>query len=164
MRTLPYGISAAMICAAAPGMALAGMATAQLGVSTTVIDICNVEAADLSFGNYSANAASPVNANTSLSVTCTTALAYTVSLDGGTTTGQPGARAMSDGASHNLYYGLYTNSARTTALGDGNGATATMGGSGNGSAQTLTIYGQIPAAQYTAPGSYSDHITVTVAY
>jgi spore coat protein U-like protein len=35
---------------------------------------------------------------------------------------------------------------------------------GNGAAQVETVYGQIPAGQFVAPGSYSDTITATVTY
>jgi len=35
---------------------------------------------------------------------------------------------------------------------------------GSGAAQPITIYGQIPAAEYVTPGAYTDTITVTVSY
>ena len=43
-------------------------------------------------------------------------------------------------------------------------ATNWVSGTGNGSAQAITVYGQIPAAQYVTPGSYTDTITVSVTY
>ncbi|WP_373276915.1 spore coat protein U domain-containing protein [Laribacter hongkongensis] len=35
---------------------------------------------------------------------------------------------------------------------------------GTGVVQSYSIYGQITANQYVAPGSYSDTVTVTVTY
>ena len=39
-----------------------------------------------------------------------------------------------------------------------------MSGTGSGAAQPFTVYGQIPAGQHSTPGSYTDTITVSVAY
>jgi spore coat protein U-like protein len=138
--------------------------TAQFNVTATVLDNCAVAASDLAFGNYSASTATPVTATTSISVTCTANLAYAVALDGGTTTGQVTDRAMTDGSSHQLTYGLYTSGSYSTLWGDGTGSSATVPGTGTGSAQSLTVYGRIPAAQYVAAGSYADRVTVTVSY
>ena len=144
--------------------ALAGTATGTFNVTATVLNNCAVTASDLAFGNYSAGSPTAVTASTSVSVTCAPALNYTLSLDGGSTTSVPAARAMTDGANHNLVYGLYTTSAYTTVLGDGTGATATLPGVGTGSVQSISIYGKIPAAQFVNAGSYTDRVTVTVAY
>jgi spore coat protein U-like protein len=71
---------------------------------------------------------------------------------------------MTDGASHNLGYGLYTTNAYGTIWGDGSGGTTTVAGTGNGAAQAVTVYGRIPPSQFVAAGSYTDHVTVTVNY
>jgi spore coat protein U-like protein len=137
---------------------------AQFNVTATVLNSCAVSASDLAFGTYTAGSGSPLTASTTLLVTCTTSLPYTIALDGGTNTASVAARAMTDGASHNLSYGLYTSSAYTTLWGDGSGGTSTVAGNGSGSAQSVTVYGRIPAAQFVVAGSYSDRITVTVTY
>jgi spore coat protein U-like protein len=62
-----------------------------------------------------------------------------------------------------LNYGLFSDAAWTTNWGNTSG-TNWVTGTGNGAAQPLTVYGQIPAAQYVTPGSYSDTITVSVTY
>jgi spore coat protein U-like protein len=62
-----------------------------------------------------------------------------------------------------LNYGLFTNSGHTTNWGD-TSATNWVSGTGNGAVQPITVYGQIPATQYVAPGSYTDTITVSVTY
>jgi spore coat protein U-like protein len=144
--------------------AWAASVQAQFNVTATVLNSCAVSASDLAFGSYTAGSGSPLTASTTVQVTCTASLPYTVALDGGTNTASVTARAMTDGASHNLSYGLYTSNAYTAVWGDGTGGTSTVGGSGNGSAQSLTVYGRIPAAQFVVAGSYSDRITVTVSY
>jgi spore coat protein U-like protein len=142
----------------------AGSASDQFNVTATVLDNCAVSAGDLAFGDYSASSGTATTASSTLQVTCTADLAYTIALDGGTTAGAVAARAMSDGASHTLSYGLYTGSSYSTVWGDGTGGTATVAGTGSGSAQPVTVYGRIPAAQFVPAGSYSDLVTVTVNY
>jgi spore coat protein U-like protein len=156
-------VTALLGLAALPAQALQTVTT-QFNVTATVLNNCAVSASDLAFGNYSASSATPVTATTSLSVTCTANLAYSVALDGGTTTGQVDARAMTDGNSHQLTYGLYTTGSYSTLWGDGTGSSAAVPGTGTGTAQSLTVYGRIPAAQYVAAGSYADRVTVTVSY
>ncbi|HEY4275600.1 MAG TPA: spore coat U domain-containing protein [Rhizomicrobium sp.] len=139
-------------------------ATAQFNVTATVLGNCAVSATDLAFGNYSANSATPLPATSTLSVTCTSGTTYTVALDGGTNKASVTGRAMTDGATHNLNYALYTTNAYTSIWGDGTASTVTQAGTGSGSAQTLTVYGRIPVSQFVTAGSYSDRITVTVTY
>lgn len=155
-------LAIAILLSTAP--AFAGTATGTFNVTATVLNNCALTTADLAFGNYNATTATPTTSSTTLGVTCTSALPYTVALDGGNTTASVAARAMTDGAGHNLTYGLYTTSAYSTIWGDGTGTTTTQAGTGTGSAQSLSVYGRIPAGQYVKAGSYSDRITVTVAY
>ena len=151
-----------LVCAASP--AWAASVSSQFNVTATVLKNCAVAASDLAFGNYTAGSGSPVTASTTVSVTCTTALAYTIALDGGQTTSDVNARAMTDGAAHNLSYGLYTTNGYATVWGDGSAGTSTVAGTGNGAAQAVTVYGRIPASQFVAAGSYTDRVTVTVNY
>ncbi|MBN6743443.1 spore coat protein U domain-containing protein, partial [Acidithiobacillus sp. MC6.1] len=72
-------------------------------------------------------------------------------------------RAMTGPSSATLSYGLFQDAAYTTNWGNTVG-TDTKTGTGNGSAQALTVYGQIPAGQYPAPGTYTDTITATITY
>jgi spore coat protein U-like protein len=146
------------------GPAAAGQATTTFGVSATVQSSCSVSAGTLAFGNYTAATGTPNDTSSTISVTCTSGLSYTVALDGGTTTSTVNARAMSDGNSHTLTYALYTTSGRTTLFGDGTSSTQTVGGTGNGLAQSVTVYGRIPVAQYVTAASYTDTVGVTVSY
>jgi spore coat protein U-like protein len=153
-----------ILSAMASGRADATTASAQFNVTATVLGSCTVSATDMVFGNYSANSGAALPATSTLSVTCTTGTTYTVALDGGTHTANVAARAMTDGASHSLPYGLYTTNAYTSIWGDGTSSTVTQAGTGNGSAQSLTVYGRIPASQFVTAGSYTDRVTVTVTY
>ena len=142
----------------------AGQAGTSFTVSATVLDACSVTASDLAFGNYLPTNGSAVTATSTVEVTCTSGSDYTIALDGGTTTTDVSARAMTDGASHNLEYGLYTTGGYTTLWGDGTGSTATQGGTGNNLAQEYTVYGQLPAGQFVPAGSYTDMVGVTVNF
>ena len=157
-------LTGALGLATGPVLAAPQTVTTTFNVTATVLNNCAVSASDLAFGNYSASSGSPVTATTTLSVTCTASLGYTIALDGGTTTGVVAARAMKDTNSNQLNYGLYTSGAYSTVWGDGTGSTQTVAGTGSGAAQSVTVYGRIPAAQYVAAGSYADRVTVTVTY
>jgi spore coat protein U-like protein len=151
------------LLAASPACA-AGSTSTQFNVTATVLSSCGVSASDLAFGNYAASSGTATTASTALSITCTSALPYTIALDGGTTTSSVTARAMADSGAHQLTYGLYTSNAYSTAWGDGTGGTSTVAGTGSGAVQSVTVYGRIPAAQFVAAGSYTDRVTVTVNY
>ena len=58
---------------------------------------------------------------------------------------------------------MFSNSGRTTNWGNTVG-TNTLAETGTGTVQSLTVYGQIPAGEYVAPGAYTDTITATVTY
>ncbi|MGA2341214.1 MAG: spore coat U domain-containing protein [Terracidiphilus sp.] len=134
-------------------------ATTTFQVSATVLKDCGVSATALAFGNYTG----AVNTNTStVTVTCTNSTTYTVGLDAGLGGGTVTTRQMQNGTVK-LNYGLYSNATWTTNWGNTSG-TNWVSGTGNGAAQPLTVYGQIPAAQYVTPGSYADTITVSVTY
>jgi spore coat protein U-like protein len=144
--------------------ALSGQATTSFAVSANVQSSCSVTAGALAFGSYIASSGTPNDASSNVIVTCTSGLAYTVALDGGTNTATVNARAMTDGSAHNLTYALYTASNHTTLWGDGNLSTATVSGTGNGLAQTLAVFGRIPVSQFVTAGGYTDSVGVTVNY
>jgi spore coat protein U-like protein len=82
-----------------------------------------------------------------------------VALNAGTATGATVTnRSMTGTSSALLGYALYSDTGRTVNF----ATTASI--TGSGAAQPITIYGQIPAGEYVAPGSYTDTITATVTY
>jgi spore coat protein U-like protein len=142
----------------------AGTAQASFTVTATVLASCIVSSAgSLGFGNYTASSATPTDAQTSIDVTCSNGLGYTIALDGGGTS-DPAARAMSDGTD-DLTYTLCTDNSYGTIWGDGTSGTSTQSGTGSGAAQNYPIYGRIPVGQYVGAGAgYTDTINVTVTY
>jgi len=132
-------------------------------VSATVTSNCIVSAATLNFGTQGVLVAN-VDATTTVSVTCTQAVAYTVGLDAGTGSGATvAARKMTGPASATVTYSLYRDSARTQVWGQTIG-TDTIAGTGSGSAQVSTVYGRTPPQTTPAPGTYTDTIVVTITY
>jgi spore coat protein U-like protein len=142
-----------------PTSAFATTATVNVAVTATVQTDCTITTGAMAFGTYTGAAASTT---ATLTVTCTNTTPYNVGLNAGATSGATvTTRQMLNGAA-TLNYGLYTNSTWTTNWGNTTGSW--VAGTGNGSAQTLTVYGQIPAAQFVTPGSYSDTVLATVNY
>lgn len=121
---------------------------------------CSVSASGVAFGSYTAT--SLINITGTVRVTCSNGTVYHVALSAGLASGATIAtRSMTGPASALLGYKLFSDSARTTNWGNTSG-TGYVNGTGNGSAQTLTIYAQIPASEFVAPGAYTDTITVNV--
>jgi len=158
---LPAAVLGFLALVLAPTAAVAATATTTFGVSATVQATCVVSATAMSFGTYTAAVA---NAASTVSVTCTNTTPYNVGLSAGLATGATvTTRQMTGPASALLGYALFSDAARTVNWGQTIG-TDTVTGTGNGSAQALTVYGQVVAGQYVAPGSYADTITATVTY
>jgi spore coat protein U-like protein len=135
--------------------------TVPVPIRGSVPATCAISASPLAFGTYQASANR--DATAAVAVNCTNSAPYQVSLGSGQNV-SGGTRRMSSSAAGFLGYSLYSNNARTTLWGDGTAIGAKLGGIGSGSSQSLTVYGRIPANQYTRPGSYSDSVFVTVEY
>jgi spore coat protein U-like protein len=71
-------------------------------------------------------------------------------------------RTMRSGANH-LDYNLYTGADRSTVWGDGHGGSQLLTVRKN-KATTLNVFGQIPAGQDVAIGTYTDPIVATVTF
>lgn len=135
--------------------------TTNFSVTATVAKDCSVTATNLAFGNYTG---AQVRSTSTITTTCTSSTTYTVGLNAGTATGATVTnRSMTGPGSALLHYSLFSNSGYTTDWGN-TSATNWVSGTGTGSAKAITVYGQIPAAQYVKPGSYTDTITVSVTY
>jgi spore coat protein U-like protein len=135
--------------------------TTTFGVTATVQATCLVSATAMGFGTYTGVA---IPTTSTVSVTCTNTTPYNVGLSAGLGTGATvSARKMTGPAGALLNYAMYSDSGRTTNWGNTIG-TDTVTGTGNGAAQPLTVYGQLAASQYLAPGLYSDTITATVTW
>lgn len=136
-------------------------ATATLIVTATVQAGCAISASPLAFGTSSGLL---INSTSTISVTCTNTTPYDVGLDAGSASGATvTTRSMTGPAAALLGYQLFSNSGRTTNWGNTVG-TSTVAGTGSGTLQSVTVYGQIAAAQYARPGAYTDTITATITY
>lgn len=141
---------------------LAATETTTFQVTATVADSCLVSATDLNFGAYNP-AAGALDGTSTITATCTAATPYEIGLSAGNGTSATTTRAMTDGASAQLDYELYSDATRTTIWGALAGATVTQTSLAGG-AVAYTVYGRIPASQYVPAANYADTVTVTVAY
>jgi spore coat protein U-like protein len=127
---------------------------------------CTAGASGVSFGTYNLLSPTPLTSTGTVTVNCSGAFVFgstavTISLS----TGQSGTyttRKLGTGFSYNLY----EDAAHTQIWGDGAGGSVEYDGTLNTGQTSLsaTVYGEVPALQNPAPGSYSDTITVTVSY
>lgn len=138
--------------AADPTFTINAMVAANCLVSTQNVDFGSKGVLD---GN--------VDATGQVSVTCTPAAAYTVSLNGGTTGSPPTTRKMSKGG-ETVTYGLYKNADRTQPWGDASTPGSTVSGTGTGVAQVFTVYGRVSPQATPSAGVYTDTVVVTVTY
>jgi spore coat protein U-like protein len=135
-------------------------ATATYTVIAFIPATCTITATTLAFGNYTG---ALINQTSTLTVNCTNKTVFDIGLDAGTATGATvTTRKMQNGANL-LNYSLYQNSTHATNWGNTVG-TDTVQATGTGAAVPFTVYGQLPAGQFVAPGAYKDTITATVTY
>jgi spore coat protein U-like protein len=138
-----------------------GTNTATFTVTATIVANCLLSASPLNMGTYSG---ALLNATSLLTVTCTNTTVFNIGLNAGTSTGATvTTRKMTGPGSATLNYNLFRNSALTQNWGMTVG-TDTFSSTGNGLAQNFTVYGQVPAGQFVAPGTYNDTIIATITY
>lgn len=142
------------------GFAGSGVARPEFDVTASPAAGCSITSSDLTFPAVGVLTAA-IQAEASLSVTCTNKTTYSVGIDNGISGTSPTARKMTSAAGTSITYGLYRNAARTLAWG-GSGQTAS--GTGTGGSQTMTVYGIVPVQTTPAPGTYSDRVVVTLTY
>ncbi|MBK9162002.1 MAG: spore coat protein U domain-containing protein [Nitrosomonadales bacterium] len=149
-----------------PASVMAATATGTLNVAAAFSSATAnvVVAGPIDFGTTQIDGANTPNptSTTTFTVTVTNGVAYTLNLDGGLAPGvATNTRNMSDGGTNTLEYFLFQDTG-LVAYWD----TATpVSASGTGSAQTYTVFGasQKPTLSSFA-GSYTDTVTITVAY
>ena len=161
VRTALSTALGSLVLGLAPLTAAAATATTPFGVSATVQATCLISATPMAFGTYTGVVA---NSTSAVTVTCTNTTTYNVGLNPGLASGATvTTRQMAGPASALLNYALFSDSSRTVNWGQTVG-TDTVAGTGNGAGQNITVYGQVAAGQYVAPGAYADTITATVTY
>lgn len=148
----------------APSPANALLCTPILGCT------CSASATALAFTMYPLTN-SATNSTADITVNCTGVIDALPQVSASFTTGQSGQfsdRVMTDGA-RQLHYNFYTDSNRTLIAGNGAGGTSTLTISGGlitlgAWSRSAPLYGRIPAAPLTVPGTYTDSVTVRIDY
>lgn len=138
------------------------------GATAVVPSGCGIaigQVSNMDFGSTSSIAA-PVASTSTITLTCPANTSWKVGLDNGLNS-LSGQRRMAGPPSSYLDYDLYIDPNRTQRWGnDTAGGTNTVNGSGASQSNptVLTVYGQVPAQDVGTPGTYSDTVTVTLAY
>lgn len=148
----------------------AGSASAEdLAVSATVIESCTIVTAPVAFGNYDAmgtNAAAPLDAAGSVTVSCTSGSTAHILLGQGlnATSGTDAApaREMASG-SDLLSYNLYTDTTRLDLWGNTDATGVDHLGTGTTSGP-IAVYGRVPFGQNVPAGAYTDTVAATVTF
>ena len=171
-------LSMAVICSSPLTVQAAGTLTGQVGIQVVISDGCTVGNNDssgttndwgsINFGTY-ADLANIIDGSvlgsdgsSSVTVTCTSGLSPTLTLDGGLN-GSSTLRNMTSGTTL-IPYRLYSDSSRSTEI----AVNGSVSLSADGTAQNVPIYGRIlPSDQSTtapASGTYVDTVTATLAW
>ena len=157
----------ALALAAISSQAFAGTTSANFQSTATLSSSCVVSATNVNFGTITPAATGTTTATGTITSTCSNNVAYSLSISAGSSAAIT-ARTMVGGTAGNtdkLAYNLYTESALTNVWGDGttgNGAKVSL--TGTGIAQTSTVFGSLALNQYLKPDTYTDNLTVTLAY
>lgn len=161
------GVAAAVGIAACAwsGLSLA-QTSDQFEVRITIEDSCELTSAptDMDFGTVQL-LNQDYDADSSVFVTCTSGVVYSLSLDAGQNDDGT-TRRMINGTDF-VSYRLYSDTGRTTLWGDGTTFGNEVSDTGTGVEQTVTVYGRVAEADNasTPPAAaYVDTVTVTVTF
>ena len=148
-------------------LTLAAAALAFFTTAPGAAQSCSISTiSGVSFGNYDALNASPLDQTGSISYQCSIFYVGTVTVDlsaGGSGTYFP--RKLHKGAAL-LQYNLYLDATRLQIWGNGTGGTSRFGPVVPllGIPNTLTIYGRIPTNQASPVGAYTDTVVATINF
>jgi spore coat protein U-like protein len=167
MRRL-LGAAAVAVCLGAltaSAGAQGGQTSANMQVNANVIRKCTISAQPLAFGNYDpvgANATSPLDGQTTLTVACTKGTAVNIAMDGGANAQGQTRRMVA--ATNYLLYEVYQDANRTQRWGDTGSELFPGGIAPSRDPRQFTVYGRVPANQDVPEGSFQDLILVTVHF
>lgn len=142
----------------------AATATAPMAVTATVQSACIVVATPLAFGTYDPTSGSVKDANSTITVTCTSGTSFTVGLNPGSTSGATVTTRQMANGTNRLSYALYSDINHTTNWGNTPGTDTPTATTATAVPSLLTVYGRISASQNVPAGAYTDSVTVTVNY
>ncbi len=160
-RKISVAATAALLTALAlGGPAGAATTTGSLSVTATVQATCTQTITPLAFGIYTGL----VLPNTAtITVTCTNTTKYNIGLGAGTGAGATVTNRAMTAAGATLKYVLTSDVAHAVNWGD-TVATDTVALTATTTPIATTIYGQIAAGQFVAPGAYTDTVVATVTF
>ena len=141
--------------------ALAANANGPFGVSATVQATCLASASSVRFRTYRSAA---VSATTNVSMNCTDATPYDISLGAERASGTIAVSSKMTALGLVLHGYLLASNTEENVNPVHGAETDTVAGTGNGASQNITVRGPIPAWHSVAEGVYPDVITVTVTY
>ena len=154
-----FALAGCVVTVALAPSANAQSTTGTMTVSTTVASSCAVSnVSNVSFGTFAGQSVPQTDTTGSFDVTCTTGTAYSIALDRGVNVSGT-TRRMKAGTSNYLSYELYSDSGRTSIW-----STAISGFTGTNSAQSRQVYARLSSQSAPAPGTYTDTVTITVAF
>jgi spore coat protein U-like protein len=137
--------------------------TATFLVTATIQSSCDIAATTLNFGNTLGTLQANVDAQSTITVTCTSGTVFKVGLNEGDATGTTLANRKLASGPATIVYQLYRNAARDLPW-ETITTTNTQGGTGTGVAQTLIVYGRVLPQPAPQPGTYTSNVTATVEY
>ncbi len=162
-RPLKAAGAAALLACLPWAASQAATTTATFTVTADVQTTCNITAQNLNFGAYTGV---QLDSTTTLTVTCSNGVPWTIGLNAGTSPGATvSTRKMTGPGADLLPYNLYEDAGHTINWDNTGGAGVLSGtGAGSGTPQPETVYGRIPAGAFVGPGAYSDTITATLTF
>ena len=122
---------------------------------------CSLNITGVNFGSYDVFSNAALNSTGNIDVNCAIGDGYIIAISAGS--GTYIKRAMINGT-HKLNYNLYTAANRAVVWGEATNGSATVSGIGTGQSVNHVVYGRMPPHQNVTVGSYSDTITVVIAY
>lgn len=136
-------------------------ATTSFPVTVVIAGSCTISASNLTFGTYTG---ALIKATSTITTNCTDLLPFNIGLSAGNGSGATvTTRKMTGPGAATLGYSMFRDSGHTLNWGNTVG-TDTLSGTGTGSTVLYTVYGQLPAAQVTTQGAYTDTIIATITY
>jgi len=155
---LPVAMALGLTSLGMSKLAWAASESSSFRVGIDVVATCSISAADMTFNTITTGTTAQTDAETQITVNCSSGAPYSVSLSNGSNF-SAGRRLGSNGSFIN--YSLFKDNSRTAEWTLISG----LNGTGTGGDQTLPIFGRIAAGQSVPNmGAYSDTIVATVTY
>lgn len=150
---------------ATPRQASAATATANLSVTTSVIQACVVTGGTLAFGSYDPTAGANVDQSGTFQVACTkgsTAVTIGLGLGANAAASQ---RRMTNGTDF-LNYEIYKEGARTNIWGNAGATLVAYSPVTTSAATTFTAFGRVPSGQTNVGvgATYTDTVVITITF